>query len=85
MCKTVSEIRNLLPVECWSHVPDRKNPDDIPSSGATRLELVNKLWRDGPEPPAESTAAEEQSDVEGLPLECLEEIQASEKRAVHGS
>ena len=81
----VSEIRNLLPVECWSHVPNHKNPADIPSRGAIPLELlVNKLWRDGPEPPAESTAAEKQSDVEGLPLECLEELRASEKRAVHG-
>ena len=81
----VSEIRNLLPVECWRHVPGLKNPADVPSRGATPLELlVNKLWRDGPEPPVESPAAEDPSEIESFPPECLEELRANEKRAVHG-
>ena len=81
----VSEIRNLLPVECWRHVPGLKNPADIPSRGATPLELlVNKLWRDGPEPPVESPAAEDPFEIESPPPECLKELRANEKRAVHG-
>ena len=81
----VSEIRSLLPIECWRHVPGLKNPADIPSRGATPLELlVNKLWRDGPEPPIESIGTEDSTDTEDLPPECLEELRASEKKAVHG-
>ena len=75
----VSEIRKLLPTECWRHVPGLKNPADIPSRGATPLELlVNKLWRDGPEPPIESIGVEDSTDTEDLPPECLEELRASE-------
>ena len=40
----VSEIRSLFPGECWRHIPGLENPADIPSRGATPLELfVNKL------------------------------------------
>ena len=80
----VAEIRDLLPVECWRHVPSLKNPADVPSRGATPLELlVNKLWRDGPEPSVESPATEDPSEIESLPPECLEELRANEKRVVH--
>ena len=70
----VSEIRSLLPVKCWRHVPGLENPADVPSRGATPLELlVNKLWRDGPEVPLGRADIEEPSDAEILP-ECLKEL-----------
>ena len=80
----VSEIRSLLPVECWRHIPGLENPADVPSRGATPLELlVNKLWRDGPEVPLGHADIEEISGSEILP-ECLKELRVSEKRSVHG-
>ena len=45
---------------------------------------MNEMWRDGPELPIESNAAEDSTDTEDLPPESLEELRASEKRAVHG-
>ena len=80
----VSEIRNLLPVECWKHIPGIKNPADVPSRGATPLDLlVNKLWREGPEVPLEQAVGEEQPEMD-VPPECLEELRASENQVVHG-
>ena len=80
----VSEIQSLLPVECWRHIPGLENPADVPSRGATPLELlVNKLWRDGPELPLGHADIEEPSDAEILP-ECLKELRVSEKRSIHG-
>lgn len=76
----VSEIRKLFPVECWKHIPGIKNPADIPSRGTTPLELlVSKLWQNGPELPFE----QEEQHID-IPSQCLEELQASEKQAVHG-
>ena len=80
----VSEIRSLLPADCWSHIPGLQNPADVPSRGATPLELlVNKLWRNGPEVPLGRADVEEPSDGEILP-ECIKELRASDKRSVHG-
>ena len=84
MQNQISEIRSLLPVESWRHIPGIENPADVPSRGATPLELlVNKLWHDGPELPLGHADNEEPSDAEILP-ECLKELRVSEKRSVHG-
>lgn len=80
----VSEIRSLVPVECWKHIPGNENPADIPSRGAAQIELlVSKLWREGPGAPPEQAIDDDQSDAE-VPPECLNELRASEKQAVHG-
>ena len=76
----VSEIRSLLPVGSWKHIPGIENPADLPSRGTTPIELlVNKLWRDGPQM---SLVSDEQSDPD-IPSECFKELQASENKA-HG-
>ena len=78
-----NRVRSLLPVECWRHISGLENPADLPSRGATPLELlVNKLCRDGPTMPLENTDIEEQS--EAILPECLKEIRASEKQSTHG-
>lgn len=80
----VSEIRSLLPVECWKHIPGVENPADIPSRGAAPLDLlVNKLWQEGPKVPLERIIVEQQADAD-VPPECLEELRPSEKRVIHG-
>ena len=41
----VSEIRSLLPIESWKHIPSPENAADIPSRGVAPLNLLaNKLW-----------------------------------------
>ena len=80
----VAEIRSLLPVESWRHIPGDQNPADVASRGTTPLELlVDKLWRDRPKLSLDHSVPLEQSDLD-VPLECLEELRAREKRAVHG-
>ena len=71
-------------MEFWQHIPGVENPADVPSRGAMPLELlVNKLWRNGPEVPFQHDVIEDQSDA-NIPLECLEDLRANEKRSVHG-
>ena len=45
----VDEIRCILPVSVWNHVPGAENPADLPSRGVSGYQLVNmKLWWKGP-------------------------------------
>ena len=80
----VVEIRSLLPVDSWRHIPGDQNPADVASRGTTPLELlVDKLCREGPKLSLDHSVSAEPSDLD-VPLECLEELRAREKRAVHG-
>ena len=80
----VAEIRSLLPVESWRHIPGDQNPADVASRGTTPLELlVDRLWREGPNLSLDHSVPVETSDLD-VSLECLEELRAREKRAVHG-
>jgi len=45
----VTQIRQIVPAQCWKHYPGIENPADIPSRGITPSELVDKLWRYGPD------------------------------------
>ena len=71
-------------MESWRHIPGDQNPADVASRGTTPLELlVDKLWQDGPKLSIDHSVPVEQSDLD-VPLECLEELRAKEKRAVQG-
>ena len=80
----VAEIRSLMPVKCWKHIPGIENPADIPSRGAAPLDLfLNKLWRNGPEFPLENAVVGKFSeDCISLPPECIEELRVNEKRSI---
>ena len=82
----VNDIRKLVSREHWSHYPDQKNPEDIPSSGLTTTELaVSKLWRSCPE-----WLKDEEIDIDCdqqvlvMPTECTAELKVKDKKMVHG-
>ena len=62
--KRVIEIRKLIPVDHWRHCLGTQNPADIPSRGASTLELGERLglWLNGPptiQAPAERVESED--------------------------
>ena len=45
----VSEIRKVLPTNCWKHCAGVENPADLPSRGMNPAELsLSNLWIHGP-------------------------------------
>ncbi len=79
----VSEIRRLLPVDCWSHCSGRDNPADLPSRGVSPLELlVNPLWQNGPYwlRDVEVNSRQRLSMPEG----CFAELKIRDRSLVHG-
>lgn len=46
--KRVTEIKRLLPVDCWRHSPTESNPADIPSRGMSSQLASSDLWHSGP-------------------------------------
>ena len=82
----VIEIRRLVPPDCWRHCPGTENPADVPSRGATLLELSSKvLWHTGPpwlsRGELSSSAADEETTQP--PEECLSELK-NDQQLVHG-
>ena len=76
----VSEIRRLIPVNCWQHCPGSNNPADLPSRGLTPCELfVSKLWHCGPDWLWEMTP-KNPPEVTEMPFECLVEMKAEDKK-----
>ena len=78
----VNEIPRLVPVECWNHCSGKENPADIPSRGATPLELsVNQMWQNGPawlKTSIDSTPLPEE-----MPDLCVTELKTTTKEMVH--
>lgn len=78
----VSEVRKLVPVECWDHCSGKENPADIPSRGLSPLELANnQLWKNGP------VWLKTSINVTPLPEEipdlCVPELKITGKEEVH--
>ena len=75
----VREIRSLINPENWRHCPGSSNPADLPSRGASAVELSeNKLWWNGP--PWLAAGAEPHDTNKTMPTECEVEL----KRKIHG-
>ena len=71
----VTEIRQQVPSEHWSHCPCSQNPADLPSRGLSPLELsVNQLWRRGPEWLQEGLTPASQEGTPSMPPECIPEL-----------
>lgn len=80
----VIEIRELVPVTKWRHCTEIQNPADIPSRGASPLELYSKqdLWMRGP---ADTPFSEPTQNIEEgtFPKECLTEVKTMKKVTVN--
>ena len=78
-----TEIRKLLPSDCWTHCAGKDNPADLPSRGMSLSGLAaSKLWREGPH----WLAAEDINnldEVNSVPEECMQELRAKERRTLH--
>ena len=75
----VTEIRNHVPQENWSHCPGLSNPADLPSRGLTLLELsVSQLWRQGPQ-----WLYDQDTNLspEPMPRKCMTEMKASKGKS----
>ena len=80
----VTEIRGYVPVDCWKHCPGAENPADVPSRGATPLELsANLLWHNGPTWLMEKNLQTPEPDLP-MPQACLEEMKAKDIKLIQG-
>ena len=81
----VTEIRNHVPPEHWSHCPGLSNPADLPSCGLTLLELSSsQLWRQGP--PwllAQDMSPTQKPDEAAMPKECASEMKTSKEKTTN--
>ena len=81
----VSELRKLVPAECWRHCPGKQNPADIPSRDATPAEIAScKLWRHGPDWLVDFKREFEEDNIR-MPEECLKEMKVSYYNLTHSS
>ena len=77
----VSEIRKLLPIDCWSHCSGVENPADIPSRGLNPVQLsLSNLWTNGPTMLGEP-ASDDKVERMPMPAECAVEMRAKDRDA----
>ena len=74
----VTEIRRLVPVECWMHCPGKENPADLPSRGVSVGELMNShLWFNSPSWLLDGTTLTHSFEEDSVPEECIAEMKVS--------
>ena len=77
----VTEIRKLVPVECWMHCPGKENPADLPSRGVSVEELMNShLWFNGPSWLLDGTTVTHSVEEDSIPDECIAEMKVNDRR-----
>ncbi len=79
-----NRVAEIIPPDCWRHCPGIENPADIPSRGATPLELSTKLlWHTGPPWLGQGELNRSAANEESQPYEeCLSELKTD--KIVHG-
>ena len=79
--RRVTEIRELLPDNCWHHCPGIDNPADLPSRGLSPIELAcSELWAKGPRWLGSPTANESVQDMT-MPEDCATELRMADRPA----
>ena len=75
----VTAIRRLVPSEHWNHCSGILNPTDIPSRGASMIELASSsLWLDGPQWLTSGDADHECREVPvPIPEDCMRELKCT--------
>ena len=70
-----TEIRRLVPVDCWRHCPGKENPANIPLREILPDELkYNSLWWNGPQWLTKLRKVSKDIDETTIPGECLSEM-----------
>ena len=76
----VEKIRQLVPVQYWSHCSGKDNPANIPSRGLNPTALsLSELWRNRPDWLGRDLEGRSPEFGDLIPESCVEELKANSR------